>query len=47
MEKNEMAEIELQMKEQRVAYWETHHSMPSREMADFIDDLPEMTEMRG
>jgi len=35
----EMATLELQVKEQRVAYWETHHKLPGcREMIDYFDN---------
>jgi len=38
MTRAEMTEIELQMKEQRVMYWETHHALPGcREMIDYLD----------
>jgi hypothetical protein len=36
----EMAAIELQMKEQRVAYWERNHKLHGcREMADCFDNM--------
>ena len=34
----EVMAIELQMKEQRVAYWEKYHNLPGcREMFDYLD----------
>ncbi|MFA5796404.1 MAG: hypothetical protein WC916_00015 [Candidatus Woesearchaeota archaeon] len=39
MTKNELIAIELYMKEQRVAYWESHHKLPGcKEMVDYFDD---------
>jgi hypothetical protein len=41
MTKMEIAAIELQMKEQRVSYWEKHRSLPGcKEMAEYFDNLP-------
>jgi hypothetical protein len=34
----EIASIELQMKQHRLAYWERHHKLPDRrEMEDYLD----------
>lgn len=36
----EIAEIELQMKEQRVAFWERNHKVPGcREMSDIFENM--------
>lgn len=39
MTQREIAQIELQMKEHRVAYWEAYHKLPTcQEMALYFDD---------
>lgn len=39
MIQTEINAIELQIKEQRVAYWETYHKIPGcREMIDYFDN---------
>lgn len=40
MTQNGMAAIKLQMKEQRVAYWERNHKLPGcREMTDYFGNM--------
>lgn len=39
----EMMAVELEMKEQRVAYWEKNHELPGcKEMVDCFDNQPAM-----
>lgn len=38
MTRVEVAKIKLQIKEQRIAYWEKNHKLPGcEEMADYFD----------